>query len=367
MKILIQFGNKGDSVTDHLITPIAYATNVEKILMVCRHRGPEIPKVEYYSTPHFVARFAPIAVIYEFLTLLRLAIFGKPDCIGGYLLFPHVTMAFLTAKLTGKPVIASLISGPYEFYTQESFEKFDFSNPPPWHGRLFLKLLKHSDVITTTGKFTKNFLTKHGVKSDRIYPMINPANETKFHPVELPKVHDVVSVATLIRIKHIEIVLYAISRVKMKYPNIKACIVGDGSSKRNLMKIAVNLGIKDNVTFVGFQKDVTYYYNSARIFVHTSEHEGFPNVFLEASMCGLPCVVSDCGDITDIAQDGYNCIVIPEYKDYEAFAEAIIHLLDDGDLYREMAKNALKSVQKLSRTEITETWEKIFNKIRLHS
>jgi len=362
MKLLIQFGKKGDSLFDHLITPIARAQNIDKILLVCRRRGPDIPKIEYHCTPGFLARFAPLAVIYEFFTLLSLALFKKPDFIGGYLLFPHVTMAFLVAKLVGKPLIASLIAGPVELFSTGSPKRYCPSGPIPIYGRIMLRLLRHSDIITTTGSVTNNFLVKCGIEEEKIYPIINPPNENRFHRVEMPKKYDLLSVSRLSYIKHIEVLLHTTARVKNKYPDVKVCIVGDGPLKEELMNLAMDLGIQENVGFIGFQKDVAYYYNSSRIFVHTSEREGFPNVFLEAMMCGLPCVVSNCGDITDIAKDGYNCIVIPEYKNHEAFADAITRLLEDEALYRKVVGNALKDVRKLSREEITITWEKIFSK-----
>lgn len=362
MKILIQFGNKGDSLVDHLVSPIAEAQNIDKILLVCRRCGPEIPKVEYHTTPRILGKFAPLAVIYEFFNLLRLAVFARPDCIGGYLLFPHITMAFIVSRLTHKPFIASLVAGKYEFYTKGSLAGYNLDTTPPWYGRILLKLLIRSDIVTTTGKVTKNFLVKHGVKDEKIYPIINPPNATKFYPVELIKIYDIVCVSRLSYIKHIEVLLYAMEKVKKGYPGVRACIVGDGSLEEWFKSIAVKLGIDENVEFAGYQKDVAHYYNSSRIFVHTSEREGFPNVFLEAMMCGLPCIVSNCGDITDIARDGYNCIVIPEYKKHEAFAGAIVRLLEDEALYMKLGENALKSVREISREEITQTWEEIFKK-----
>jgi hypothetical protein len=111
MKLLIQFGKKGDSLADHLITPIARAKNIDEIIMVCRHRGPDISKVRYYATPRLLAKLPVLAVIYEFFKLLLLSTFKHPDCIGGYHLFPHTVSTFIVAKLTGKPVIAALIAG----------------------------------------------------------------------------------------------------------------------------------------------------------------------------------------------------------------------------------------------------------------
>ena len=367
MKLLIQFGKKGDSLADHLITPIACAKNIDEIIMVCRRRGPEINKVRYYATPHLLARLPTLAVIYEFFELLMISIFKRPGCIGGYHLFPHTVSAFIVAKLTGKPIISSIIGSKYELYAQGSIEKCDLNAQPPLRGRLLLAMLRKSDIITTTGRVTRDFLVGCGINEKKIYPIINPPNETIFYHEEVPKKYDLISVARLIKIKRIEVLLHAITEVKKSYPDIKACILGDGPLRETLMKLASELGIENNVDFAGFQKDVTRYYNSSRVFIHTSEREGFPNVFLEAGMCGLPGIVSACGDIVDIARDGYNCFVIPKYNNTEAFAEAIITLLNDGKKRERMSENAMKSVQAISREKITEIWEEIFDKLTRHA
>lgn len=360
----MQVGNLGSSIIDHRMRPLAQAGNVDKILLVCRHPGPEIPKLEYHCPPGFITRFAPVAVVYEFLTLLYLSIFRKPDCISGYLLFPHGLMTFIVAKLTRRPIVISLIAGPIEI---EAPLRGIFHQRRPWFGRIFLKMLKHSDAITTTGSFSGDFLIRQGVERDKIYPIINPPNDSRVYPTEIPKVYDVVSVARLSPEKHIKVLLRAVLMVRKSHEDIKVCVVGDGPCRTELENLAGELGLNDNIDFVGYQKDVAYYYNSSKVFVLTSEREGFPNVFLEAMMCGLPSVVSNCGDITDVAKDGFNCILIPKYNDYEGFANAIIHLLEDGELYYKLAYNALETAKSLSINKVAQTWETILGRLNVQT
>jgi len=343
--------------------PLARADNVERVFLVCRNPGPEIPKLEYHCPPKFVARFASAAIVYEFLTLFYLSIFRKPGCISGYFLFPHGLIAFVVGKLTRRPIVVSLIAGPTDLLRLGSRLRVDSTNVSIC-GRLFLKMLKHCNAVTTTGSFTRDFLIRQGVEGDKIYPIINPPDDARVHPTAMPKRYDVISVGRLAPEKHIEILLKAASRVKRRYNDIKVGIVGDGGCKAGLVKLAEELGLNGNVDFVGYQKDVAYYYNSSNIFVLTSEHEGFPNVFLEAMMCGIPSVVSNCGDITDIAKDGVNCVVIQRYDDYEGFAAAIVHLLEDEDTHHKLSENALKTVTGLSIEQVTQKWETILKGLK---
>lgn len=367
MIILVQVGNLGSSVIDHLFSPLARAKNVEQIVIFCQRPGPVIPKIQYYCPPKSLARFAPISLIWEFIGLLFNSLFNRKAYIAGYLLYPHGFLAFIAAKLTRKPVIISLIAGIPELYTKGTVQGIDFRNDtPPWTGRLALYMLRHSASVITTGSVTKAFLLKHKIEPDKIYPMINPANKSRFYVQKIPKIYDVISVGALSFIKHNEILLYAIKEIKKNVPNIKACLAGDGSRKVELIKLAEGLGIKENVDFVGFQKDVPYFLNSARIFVHTSEREGFPNVVLEAMMCGIPCVVSNCGDIVDVARDGYNSLVISTYDDYEGYAKAITKLLNDEKLLNELSRNGLETTQSISEVEIAHRWEMLLENMNQH-
>ncbi len=363
MRILVQFGNKGNSIIDHRMRPLAQAKNVDKILLVCRRRGPKIPKVEYHCTPKVLLKYPLISVIFEFFTMLYLSILERPGCIMGYLLFPHGLIAFVIAKLTRKPVILSLIAGPMELYAIGSSLGIDFHKPIPRLGRLFLKLLKHSTAVTTTGSFTRDFLANHGLQKDRIFPIINPANFSRCYIMQIPKKYDVVWLGRIAPVKHLEVLLYAIAKTKNKYSDIKVCVVGDGADKTKLLQIRDELNLGTNIDFMGYQKDVAYYYNSSKLFMLTSEREGFPNVFLEAVNCGLPSVVSNCGDITDLAIDGYNCIVVQDYTDIAGFANAIVRLLEDDELYHKLSRNALETAQALPVEKVAKQWEDILNTI----
>jgi glycosyltransferase involved in cell wall biosynthesis len=361
-EILIQVGGLGKSVIDHLARPISLAGYANKIIIFSHRPGPAIPLVEYRCPPNFMAKFPILAITYESTSIFFRALSNKSAILGGFLLKPHGMIAFVTAKLTGKKNMVYLIAGRHEFFTNDR-NNGHMSNKNsaglPWYGRLFLNILRHTDAIITTGSVTKGFLVEQAVAEDKIFPIISPVNHSRFFNTNIPKIYDVISIGNLITIKHHETVLRAVAEVRKKYPDIKCCIVGTGPNRISLEKSAGALGITRNVDFAGFQQNVPFYYNSSRIFVHASETEGFPNVFLEAMMCGLPCIVSDCGDIVDIARDGYNSLVVKSFDDYQGFANAITLLLENEELYRHISANALKTVEPLSLENTTRVWKTI--------
>lgn len=365
MKIIINM-KLGDNKVDSKLRPIAQLESVDRILVVRDYPGPCLPKVEYYFPPSFISRFAILAAVYKLLILIYLSLFRKPELIHSYLLFPHGILAFIAAKLTGRPVGISLIAGPIELYAIGSPLRKKCSEPLPWFGKVFLKILKYCNSVTTTGSHTRDFLMAHGIDKNRIHILRHSVSELGYYPMNIPKKYDVISVGRLAPVKHIEVLLRAVSRVKEKYPDVKVGIVGDGPCAAHLEQLSVELGISDSVEFLGYKEDIVYYYNSSRIFVLTSEREGFPSTFVEAMLCGLPSIVSNCGDIIDIAKDGFNSLVIQNYSDVDGFAQAIIRLMGDKELYHKLSQNALETARGMSVDRVAQQWELILHKIKTH-
>lgn len=100
------------------------------------------------------------------------------------------------------------------------------------------------------------------------------------------------AVGKLKEVKNHMMLLKAINALKEK--NIRLIIVGEGELKSQLQEYIDNNNINHLVKLFGFSKDVTPFYNSADIFVHTSLSEGFGNVIVEALEFGLPVITTDC-------------------------------------------------------------------------
>jgi len=356
-------GKIGDSIIHHSISPLAQVEAVSEVMLVTKKPGPPIEKVKYYSPPKLFMKSAVISVACEFIVLIILAIIKKPKVIIGYLLFPHGVMAYLAAKLTRKPIAISLIAGPVELYGIGSPLDYGPKEELKLYGKIMLEVLKRLNAIIVKGSFTKTFLKKQGVNSSKVFPIINCPNTKEFYPVKTTKEFDVIFVGRLAPVKNVETVLLAIGELKKIKPNIKACIIGDGPCRKQLGDMTHGLGLEGNVHFAGHQKDVALYLNKSRVFILTSKREGFPNVYLEALLCGLPAVVSNCGDITDIAKDGYNSFVIDDCYDHKAFSEAILKLLTDEELYNNIVLNIKEAVEKIENNNNSEIWATIVSNL----
>ena len=78
---------------------------------------------------------------------------------------------------------------------------------------------------------------------------------------------------------------------------------------------------------LGFVDDIVAFYNSGKVFVLTSRTEGLPRTVIEAMACGIPCVVSNVGDMEDVIDDNVSGHLIQDYRNLNNFAGKINLLL----------------------------------------
>lgn len=71
-------------------------------------------------------------------------------------------------------------------------------------------------------------------------------------------------------------------------------LLGVGANEAKLRHLVQELGLGNRVIFAGFHRDPTPFYETADLFVLSSDHEGLPTVLIEALSCGLPVVSTDC-------------------------------------------------------------------------
>lgn len=141
--------------------------------------------------------------------------------------------------------------------------------------------------------------------------------------------------------------------VKMLY---KLAISGKNSSIITENIYDKELSLNDKVYLLGKKENPFAYISKANCFVFASNHEGFPNVLVEALACGLPVITTDCksgpreilAPKSDINFQLENNIELAEYgiltpiKNVEKLKEGMDLMINDKDLkkdYEEKAKN----------------------------
>lgn len=133
--------------------------------------------------------------------------------------------------------------------------------------------------------------------------------------------------------------LDVIASVKKRQIPFTVLHAGDGPLRNQLISRARNLQLEDTIHFLGYQRDIPALLASCSFLLHTSDHEGCPNVVMEAMACGRAVVATDAGDTAYLIDDEKTGYVVPK-DDKEALVDRTTRLLTHPDLCRQLGQNA---------------------------
>jgi glycosyltransferase involved in cell wall biosynthesis len=160
-------------------------------------------------------------------------------------------------------------------------------------------------------------------------------------------------VGRLTEIKNHALFLQSVALCKQAHQasrRVRFLVIGDGHLRKPLEEQARSLGIADDVNFVGQRNDPEYFYPALDIVALTSLNEGTPLTLLEAMANARPIVATDVGGVVDLLGQpraeqkdaGFSVrergILVPS-KDAAAFSQAMIKLIGDEPLQREMGES----------------------------
>ena len=127
--------------------------------------------------------------------------------------------------------------------------------------------------------------------------------------------------------------------------NVKVLIVGEGSIRQDLLTQTQDLGISDNVVFLGHREDTDILLQAMDIFVLPSLSEGIPMALLEAMAACRPIVASRVGGIPEIIEEGVDGYLV-EPMDVDNLAERCRRLIESPDVARNMGEQGRKRVER---------------------
>lgn len=189
-------------------------------------------------------------------------------------------------------------------------------------------------------------------------------NVNTFEPLPLrpDKRREVVFLGSMLRVKGVDYLLDAWSRICQGFPEWTLRLVGDGPL-RSLFEGAVSGKGLPRVEFVGSTTDVAPHLKTAAILAAPSRYEGFPMVLGEAMAHGtVPVCFDSYSALRDIVTDGMDGIIVPAF-DVVAYANALKRLMSDEKLLRAMSEKALVSVERFSAKRVIPMWEALFREV----
>ena len=232
-------------------------------------------------------------------------------------------------------------------------------------------LLNNADrIIITQPNYLHSsmYLSKF---EDKIEVIPNGVDVEKFKPLSVTKEKNTIFFLSLLdefhKYKGLDYLLKALKQVKKVIPDVKLIIGGKGVLLDYYIKMANDLGLKDNVEFHGFIPDekIAEYYSSSSVFVLpsiSSKQEGFGIVALEALACKTPVISTEIVGVASDLKKSKSGIIVPP-MDVDELAGAIIRMLNDENVVG-MGLRGRKLVEdKYTWSRIAKMTEKIYKRL----
>lgn len=163
---------------------------------------------------------------------------------------------------------------------------------------------------------------------------------------DIPKNNWIVTVGRLSIEKGQDRLLEAFSKIVNK-GDWKLVFAGDGPMQDMLKKNVHDLGLDENVIFLGKVKNIDRLLSESRIFTLPSRLEGYPNALCEAMASGLPCLVFASFPYDEIFKNNQEGIAIDD-GDIDGFSKSLERLIKDSNLRKFLGNNALNITQRLN-------------------
>ena len=163
-------------------------------------------------------------------------------------------------------------------------------------------------------------------------------------------------------LKRVDILIKSMEIILRQKSKVRLIIGGKGEDMPRLKKLAEELKISKYIVFAGFipDKEIPVYYAISDLFVFHSTYETFGMVLAEAMNYGKAIVSVSNSAIPEVVDNGKTGILVSTL-DHEAFANAVLKLLNNNELRNDTARQGYKKVQEFFKWDaISLKYEKVF-------
>ncbi len=156
----------------------------------------------------------------------------------------------------------------------------------------------HADrVIAVSGGVADDLAQNFGVPRNKLVSIANPidvdAIEAKgqAEPLYKPDGGYILAAGRLVKSKNFELLIRAYAQAGVSE---RLVILGEGGERAALEALARECGVAARVSLPGFSANPYPLMRGAKLFVLSSNDEGFPNALVEAMALGTPVIATNC-------------------------------------------------------------------------
>ncbi len=267
--------------------------------------------------------------------IIRMARGGKYRFSHVHFIYPDGVVAWLTKRFTGLPYIITAHGSDVPGYNPNRFRLLHVLLKPIWR-----RITTDADLIICPSAAIQTLIKASNPRA-RTEIIPNGIDLEKFHPQ--PKVPKRLLVVTrMFERKGVQFVLQALEGLKDEFD---VHIVGDGPYLETLKSLAASLGVR--AKFHGYMDndsaELRNLYETASLFVFTSESENFPIVLLEAMAAGAAIVTTSGTGCAEVVGDA--ALLVPP-RDAAALRTALVKLSRDPALVERLGHAGRERVVK---------------------
>jgi len=162
------------------------------------------------------------------------------------------------------------------------------------------------------------------------------------------------------KVKRVQDVVRIFEIVRRKMP-AKLMFVGDGPERSGAESLCRELGLCDDIRFVGKQEQMEEILAIADLFLLTSEYESFGLAALEAMAAGVPVISTNAGGLPEIAIQGETGY-LNDVGDIYGMSDNAIRILEDDAVLKQFKANAAAHAKNFDIHRIVPQYEALYNR-----
>jgi L-malate glycosyltransferase len=290
--------------------------------------------------------------------------FEKLDLLHVHYAIPHASAAFMTKQILNTygiqiPVVTTLHGTDITLVGKD-----------PSYNPVVTFSINQSDGVTAVSQNLKEDTLKHFeiTKDIRVIPNFIDLTRFSLKPREHFKKaiapgdeRILVHTSNFRRVKRTSDVIRVFQKIQEKI-RCKLLMVGDGPDRVNAEQLCRDLGVCDDVRFLGKQDAIEEILSVADLFMIPSESESFGLAALEAMACSVPVVSSNVGGLPELNVDGVTGF-LDDVGDIDTMASHAIYILENNERLASFKSAALQRAKEFELSLILPVYEEYYQEV----
>jgi N-acetyl-alpha-D-glucosaminyl L-malate synthase BshA len=229
--------------------------------------------------------------------------------------------------------------------------------------------INESDAITAVSQNLKDETYKHFQIEKNIEVIVNFVDVTRFNRKPLDAFRKVIApngerillhASNFRKIKRVQDVVRIFYDVQKQIP-AKLLFIGDGPERNTAEDLSRELGVFDEIRFVGKQEQMEDILAIGDLFLLTSEYESFGLSALEAMAAGVPVISTNAGGLKEIIVQGETGFM-SDVGDVESMAKQALTILSDDKVLKQFKEKAATHARQYDIHTIIPLYENLYER-----